>query len=88
MVESLVLALLGASVAILLAWGWLDLLDAKGIAGIFLPGAQASPAFRVPFRLTPVPALLSFTVSFAIVSTGTLYSTWRAATAAPATALR
>jgi len=88
MVESLVLSLLGASTAVLLAYVWLDLLDARGIAGIFLPGAQPAPAFRVPFRLAPVPALLGFAVSFAIVSTGTLYSTWRAATAAPALALR
>jgi ABC-type lipoprotein release transport system permease subunit len=88
MVEALVLALLGASTAVLVAWTWLDLLGARGIAGIFLPGAPAAPAFRVPFRMAPVPALLGFVVSFAIVSTGTLYSTWRAATAAPALALR
>jgi ABC-type lipoprotein release transport system permease subunit len=88
LVESLVLSLLGASTAVLLAWAWLDLLHARGIAGIFLPGATAAPAFRVPFLLAPVPALLGFLVSFAIVSTGTLYSTWRAATAAPALALR
>jgi len=88
MVESLVLCLIGASVAVLLAWGWLDLLNAKGIAGVFLPGAEGSPAFRVPFRLTPVPALLGFTVSFTLVATGTLYSTWRAATSSPALALR
>lgn len=88
MVESLVLALLGASTAVLLAWAWLDVFDAKGIAGVFLPGAGSSPAFRVPFRLAPVPALLGFAVSFAIVSTGTLYATWRAATAEPALALR
>jgi ABC-type lipoprotein release transport system permease subunit len=88
MVESLVLSVIGASTAVLLAYVWLDLLDARGIAGIFLPGAEPSPAFRVPFRLAPVPALLGFAVSFAIVSTGTLYSTWRAATAAPALALR
>jgi ABC-type lipoprotein release transport system permease subunit len=73
---------------VLLAWAWLDVLNARGIAGIFLPGAGWAPAFRVPFRLAPVPALLGFAVSFAIVSTGTLYSTWRAATAEPALALR
>ncbi len=88
MVESLVLAVLGAGTSVLLAYGWLDLLDAKGVAGIFLPGADPAPAFRVPFRLAPVPALLGFAVSLAIVSVGTLYSTWRAATAAPALALR
>ncbi len=88
MVESLVLSVIGAATSVLLAYGWLDLLGAKGIAGIFLPGAEPAPALRVPFRLAPVPALLSFAVSFAIVSVGTLYATWRAATAAPALALR
>ncbi len=88
MVESLVLAVLGAGTSVLLAYGWLEFLDAKGIAGIFLPGAGPAPAFRVPFRLAPVPALLGFLVALAIVSVGTLYSTWRAATAAPALALR
>lgn len=88
MVESLVLSVIGAATAVLLAYGWLGVLDARGIAGIFLPGAEPAPAFRVPFRIAPVPALLGFAVSFAIVSVGTLYSTWRAATAAPALALR
>ena len=88
MVESLVLCLLGASLAVLLAWGWLDLLNGKGVASIFLPGAEVSPTFRVPFRLTPVPALLGFIISFLLVATGTLYSTWRAATTPPALALR
>ena len=88
MVESLVLVLLGASTAIVLAYAWLDLLNARGIAGIFLPGAEPAPAFRVPFRMAPLPALLGLVVSFAVVSLGTLYSTWRAATAAPALALR
>ncbi|MHC4136809.1 MAG: ABC transporter permease [Planctomycetota bacterium] len=88
MVESLVLCLLGASLAVLLAWGWLDLLNGKGVAGIFLPGAEVSPTFRVPFRLVPVPALLGFIISFTLVATGTLYSTWRAATTPPALALR
>jgi ABC-type antimicrobial peptide transport system permease subunit len=42
----------------------------------------------VPFRLTPVPALLAFVVAFVIVLSGTLYSSWRAATAAPREAIR
>lgn len=88
LVESLVLAVIGAAAAVLLAWGWLGPLGGKGIAGVFLPGAPPSPAFRVPFRLVPAPALLGFAVSVAIVSVGTLYSTWRAATAAPGLALR
>jgi ABC-type lipoprotein release transport system permease subunit len=87
-VESLALCLLGASAAVLLAWIWLHLLNGRGVAGIFLPGAETAPAFRVPFRLLPLPAFLAFLVSFATVASGTLYSTWRAATTAPAAALR
>jgi ABC-type lipoprotein release transport system permease subunit len=87
-VESLALCLLGASAALLLAWVWLAACNGRGIAGIFLPGVEAAPAFRVPFRLLPLPAFLAFLVSFAVVASGTLYSTWRAATAAPAAALR
>ena len=87
-VESLLLSVLGASIAVLVAWAWIDLANARGIAGIFLPGAEPSPAFRVPFRLVPVPAMVGFIVSFAVVATGALASTWRAATTPPALALR
>jgi len=88
LVESLVLCLLGASLAVLLAWAWLGLLGGRGIAGVFIPGAEAAPSFRVPYRLAPLPASLAFVVSFTVVSTGTLYSTWRSATADPALALK
>jgi ABC-type antimicrobial peptide transport system permease subunit len=63
-------------------------LNGYWIAGLFLAGADVSPAFAVPSRLAPVPALLAFVLSFAIVMTGTLYSTWRAATATPLEAMR
>ena len=88
MVESFVLCLLGATLSVLLAYAWLGPLNGKGITGVFLPGAEAAPGCRVPFSLMPVPAFLTFVISFAVVATGTLYSTWRAATAAPALALR
>ena len=48
----------------------------------------AAPDFPVPFRLTPVPALLAFVLSLAVVLSGTLYSSWRAATASPREAMR
>jgi len=88
LVESVALTVLGASIASLLAWLWMGPLNAKGVAGIFILGADADPAFRVPFELLPVPVLLSFVVSFLIVATGTLLSIWRAASAAPALVLR
>jgi ABC-type lipoprotein release transport system permease subunit len=88
LVESLVLCLLGASLAVLLAALWLGPLDGLGLATIFLPGAEPAPAIAVPYRMAPAPALLTFAISFAIVGAGTLYSTWRAATGLPARALR
>jgi ABC-type lipoprotein release transport system permease subunit len=86
--ESFALSLAGACLALLLAWVWLRLLNGYGIAGLFLAGADAAPEFPVPFRLTPVPVLLAFVLSFVVVLSGTLYSTWRAATASPLEAMR
>jgi ABC-type lipoprotein release transport system permease subunit len=87
-VESLCLSLAGACVALLLAWVWLRVFNGYAIAGFFLAGVGAAPDFPVPFRLTPVPALLAFVLSLAVVLSGTLYSTWRAATASPREAMR
>jgi ABC-type lipoprotein release transport system permease subunit len=87
-VESFCLSLAGACAALLLAWVWLRLFNGYGIAALFLAGVDAAPDFPVPFRLTPIPALLCFVLSFAIVLTGTLYSSWRAAVAPPREAIR
>src|SRR5262249_26260871 len=83
LVESLAVSLAGACVALLLAWVWLRAFNGYGVAGFFLPGVGVSPDFRVPYRLTPVPALLAFVLAFTVVLTGTLYSSWRAATTPP-----
>ena len=88
LVESCALSLAGACVALLLAWMWLRVFNGYGIAGLFLDGAGAAPSFRVPFRLTPVPALLAFVMAFAVVLMGTLYSCWRAAVTPPRDAMR
>ncbi len=86
--ESLMLAGLGASLAIVGAVVWLKALNGYGVAGLFLPGAGMHPGYRVPFRLVPAPVLLAIVVAIAVVATGSLYSTWRAAIAPPAEALR
>ena len=87
-VESLYLSWAGACVALLLAWVWLRAFNGWGVAGFFLAGAGAAPEFSIPFRLTPVPALLAFVLSLVIVLSGTLASLWRAATVAPREAMR
>ena len=86
--ESLLLATAGASIAVLLGWLWLGPLGGVGIAGVFLSGADAAPGVTIPFRLTPVPALLTFLVSFLVVATGSAWSSWRAAAASPADVMR
>jgi ABC-type antimicrobial peptide transport system permease subunit len=88
LVESFLLGLTAASLALVVAWVWLRAFNGYGIASLFLTGADLAPGFVVPYRLTPVPALLAFVLAFALVMTGTLYSTWRAATAAPREAMR
>jgi ABC-type lipoprotein release transport system permease subunit len=88
LVESFLLSLAGAAVALLLAFLWLRGLNGYWIASVFLAGVERAPSFAVPVRLTPVPALLAFLLSFVVVMSGSLYSTWRAATAAPVEAMR
>ncbi len=88
LVESFLLSLAGASVAVLLAFLWLRGFNGYGIASVFLAGVDRAPGFPVPFRLTPIPVLLALVISFAVVMSGTLYSTWRAATVAPIAAMR
>jgi ABC-type lipoprotein release transport system permease subunit len=88
LVESCTLGLASACVALLLSWVWLRLFNGYGIAGLFMEGAGAAPDFRVPYRLTPVPALLAFVLAFAVVLMGTLYSCWRAAVTPPREAMR
>jgi ABC-type lipoprotein release transport system permease subunit len=87
-VESFLLALAGAALSVVLAFVWLRLLNGYWIASIFLPGVGVRPGFPVPFRLTPVPALLSFLLAVVLVLSGSVYATWRAAVVPPREAMR
>jgi ABC-type lipoprotein release transport system permease subunit len=86
--ESFLLSLAGAALSLVLSAVWLKVFNGFGIAMLFLAGTDTRPAFDVPSRFTPVPALLAFVLSFAVVLCGTLISTWRAAKAAPLEAMR
>ena len=67
---------------------WLVALKGAGLAGVFLPGVETDPALVLPFELAPVPILLTSLIALSIVTIGSIYSTWRAATTSPALALR
>jgi ABC-type lipoprotein release transport system permease subunit len=87
-VESALLALAGTSISIVLAYIWLHGFNGYGIASVFITGVDPAPGFHVPARLVPVPVLLAALVGFIVVLSGTLYSSWRAATVAPVEAMR
>lgn len=87
-VESFLASLFGAALAIVLAYVWLRGLNGLLVAGIFLADVSAYPDFPIPFRLTLKAAVLAFIFSFVMVMSGTLYSTWRAATVSPRDAMR
>jgi ABC-type lipoprotein release transport system permease subunit len=86
--ESALLALAGAALSVVLAVAWLVGLNGYWIAGVFLAGVDVAPGFRVPYRLVPTPVLLASLIAFVVVLSGSLYSTWRAATAPPREAMR
>jgi ABC-type lipoprotein release transport system permease subunit len=86
--ESLLLSVGGASFSILLAYVWLKVFNGYGIAGILIPGVGAAPGFTVPFRLTPVPALLAYVIAIAITMSGSIWSSWRSAIVPPDEAMR
>jgi ABC-type lipoprotein release transport system permease subunit len=87
MVESVLLSVTATSLAIVFAHGWLAWFNGYWIASVFFAGVNAAPSFKVPFQLAPVPALVCLLVSFLIVTTGTVYTSWRAAVVAPREAI-
>ena len=88
LVESLLVSLFGAALAFVLAYVWLRGLNGYWLASILLAGVDISPEFTVPVRMMPMPAVLACIFSFVMVMSGTLYSTWRAATVSPREAMR
>lgn len=87
-VEGLLLGVAGAAISILSAWLWLRGFNGYGVAALFLPTLGARPQVSVPCRLLPVPVLLAAMLSWIVVTSGSLYATWRTAMTPPAHALR
>ncbi|MGH7135348.1 MAG: ABC transporter permease [Pirellulales bacterium] len=88
LVEGLLLTAAGASLAVLASWFWLSMLNGWAIANLFVPGLGWRPQVDVPFRLAPLPAVLGMLLSWLVVTSGSLYTTWRTAMTPPASAMR
>lgn len=86
--ESLVLAALGTGAALAGVWVWVRLLGAAAIGPAFLPDADLVPGFDVPFRLVPEASVLAAAAAVVLASAGTLWASWRAASAPPSEAMR
>jgi ABC-type lipoprotein release transport system permease subunit len=87
-VEGLLLTAAGASLAVLVIWCWLTVFNGWSIAQLFVPGLGWRPRVDVPFQLAPLPVLLAAFLSWLIVTSGSLYTTWRTAMTPPANAMR
>lgn len=87
-IEGVLLTAAGASLAVLITWCWLTVFNGWSIAQLFVPGLGWRPKVDVPFHLAPVPVLLAALLSWLIVTSGSLYTTWRIAMTPPASAMR
>jgi len=87
LVESLLLTVVAASLAILVAFTWLRVFAGAGLVAVFLPGLEGGDVVP-PYALAPGPVLAGAAAAFAIVALGSLLAAWRSARAAPAEAMR
>jgi ABC-type lipoprotein release transport system permease subunit len=88
LIEGLLLTAIGASLAVLVTWIWLAGFNGLAIANLFVPGLGWRPRVDVPFQLAPLPVMLAALLSWIVVTSGSLYTTWRTAMTPPASAMR
>lgn len=86
--ESLALAVAGAALSLVAAWAWVRVFRGAGIAQVFMPDGGPLPGHEVPFRLAPEVLIAAVVISLVVTTAGSLWSSWRAASAPPTEALR
>lgn len=86
--ENVLVSLLAAGTSLLAALVLVQGLRAPLVASFFLAELPAFPAMRIPSSFAPLPAILAFVFSLVVTMSGSIYSTWRTATARPAEVLR
>ncbi len=83
MMESLIIAMAGASMAVIAAVLWLKLGSGWPINGFLMPGAEELPLFRLPYLMGWTPVLLVYVFSISVTCSGAVASAWRAASVEP-----
>lgn len=87
-VEHLILALASVPLVLLAAALWVHLLNARGLAGFFVPNVEIMVPFPIPGKLFPVPAMPVGMLALILTMVGGLYSTWRTAVVPPGEAMK
>lgn len=86
--EQLLISLMGATIAIVLSILWVKALNGAGIAQFFIAEITMLPKFTLPARFLPMPCFLSFFFALMLTMSGSIYSSWKASTEPPVTAMR
>jgi len=86
--ENLIVSLIAAAGSTLAAVVWVRVLHAPLIAPFFLTDLGAFPEMSIPARFLPLPLALALIFSLVVTMTGSIYTTWRTATARPVEVLR
>lgn len=87
MMESVVTAVAGASLAVVVALVWLKFGSAWPLNEFLLPGAGELPPFRLPYLMNVKPVLLVYVYSISVTASGAVAAAWRAASVDPGTVL-
>ncbi len=86
--ENIILSLMGACLAFLVSFIWIRVFNGFFIAQFFIAEAGLIPDFTVPSKFLPLPLCFSFLLSLMLTMIGSLYTTWKFATTAPAEVIR
>ncbi len=86
--EHLVLGLLSVPLIIMVAVAWIHIVNGAGIAAYFIADFGILVPFPVPWKILPLPLVLSVMTALILVLVGSSYATWRTAVVAPAEAMK
>jgi len=86
--ENLILSMISIPLIILVATGWIYLLNGAGIARFFMPALDILVPFSVPSRIFPIPFVLSIMLAMVLMMVGSIYSTWKTAIVPPSEAMK
>jgi ABC-type lipoprotein release transport system permease subunit len=83
MMESVLTAVAGASLAVILSLVWLKFGAGWPLNQFLMPGAEELPPFQLPYLMCWTPVLLIYIFSISVSAGGAVASAWRAASVEP-----